>query len=87
VVTTRCAGTGNVSHGLAGCFGYRSGDTRYFYRQFMDDIIVLAQTRWHLRKAVRTVNQLKVAQAPDKTFIGVLPRVSIFWVIDLAKKD
>jgi len=37
----------------------------------MDDVIVLAKTRWHLRKAVRTVNQhfnqLKVAQAPDKT--------------------
>jgi RNA-directed DNA polymerase len=50
------------------------GDTRYFYRRFMDDVIVLAKTRWHLRKAVRTVNQhfhqLKVEQAPDKTFIG-----------------
>jgi RNA-directed DNA polymerase len=50
------------------------GDTRYFYRRFMDDIIILAKTRWHLRKAVRTVNQhfhqLKVEQAPDKTFIG-----------------
>jgi hypothetical protein len=50
------------------------GDTRYFYRRYMDDVIVLAKTRWHLRKAVRTVNQhfnqFKVAQAPDKTFIG-----------------
>ncbi|MFT6899374.1 MAG: RNA-directed DNA polymerase, partial [Paraglaciecola sp.] len=50
------------------------GDIRYFYRRFMDDVIVLAKTRWHLRNAVRTVNQhfnqLKVAQAPDKTFIG-----------------
>jgi RNA-directed DNA polymerase len=40
----------------------------------MLDVIVLAKTRWHLRKTVRTVNQhfnqLKVAQAPDKTFIG-----------------
>lgn len=40
----------------------------------MDDVIVLAKTRWHLRKAVRTVNQdfnqLKVEQAPDKIFIG-----------------
>jgi hypothetical protein len=33
------------------------GDTRYFYRRFMDDVIVLAKTRWHLRKAVMTVNQ------------------------------
>jgi hypothetical protein len=38
-------------------------------------------------KAVRTVNQhfseLKIEQAPDKTFIGVLKKDSIFWVIDL----
>jgi RNA-directed DNA polymerase len=44
----------------------------------MDDIIVLAKTRWHLRKAVKTVNQhfnlLKVAQAPDKTFIAKISR-------------
>jgi hypothetical protein len=44
----------------------------------MDDIIILAKTRWHLRKAVTTVNQhfnqLKVAQAPDKTFIGKVSR-------------
>jgi RNA-directed DNA polymerase len=50
------------------------GDTRYFYRRYMDGVIVLAKPRWHLRKVVRTVNQhfnqLKVAQAPDKTFIG-----------------
>ena len=43
-------------------------------RRYMDDVIVLAKTRWHLRKAVRTVNQhfnqLNVEQAPDKTFIG-----------------
>ncbi|PKG99501.1 hypothetical protein CXF95_09740 [Paraglaciecola sp. MB-3u-78] len=34
----------------------------------------MGKTRWHLCKAVRTVNQhfhqLKVEQAPDKTFIG-----------------
>jgi RNA-directed DNA polymerase len=50
------------------------GDPRYFYRRYMDDVIILAKTRCHLRKAVRTVNQhfnqLKVEQAPDKTFIG-----------------
>jgi len=49
-------------------------DPRYFYRRYMDEVIVLAKTRWHLRKAVKTVNQhfnqLKVEQAPDKTFIG-----------------
>jgi hypothetical protein len=54
------------------------GDPRYFYRRYMDDVIVLAKTRWHLRKAVRIVNQhfnqLKVAQAPDKTFIGKISK-------------
>jgi RNA-directed DNA polymerase len=51
-----------------------AGYTRYFYHRFMDDVIILAKTRWHLRKAVRTANQhfseLKIEQAPDKTFIG-----------------
>jgi len=54
------------------------GDTHYFYRRYMDDVIVLAKTRWHLRKAVRKVNQhfsqLKLEQAPDKTFIGKISR-------------
>ncbi|MDM8515627.1 reverse transcriptase domain-containing protein [Desulfobacterales bacterium HSG16] len=48
--------------------------TGLFYARFMDDWIVIAPTRWKLRKAVRTVNgvlnQLKVEQHPDKTFIG-----------------
>jgi len=48
------------------------GDTRYFYRRYMDDVIILAKTRCHLNNAVRTVNQhfnhLKVVQAPDKPF-------------------
>ena len=59
---------------LKGLDEQMAGDPRYFYRRYVDDVIVLAKTRWHLRKAVRTVNQhfnqLKVAQAPDKTFIG-----------------
>jgi hypothetical protein len=59
---------------LKGLDEQMEGDTRYFYRRYMDDVIVLAKTRWHLRKAIRTVNQhfhqLKVEQAPDKTFIG-----------------
>ena len=59
---------------LKGLDEQMEGDTRYFYRRYMDDVIVLAKTRWHLRKAVRTVNQhfnqLNVEQAPDKTFIG-----------------
>jgi hypothetical protein len=63
---------------LKGLDEQMAGDTRYFYRRFMDDIIVLAKTHWHLRKAVRTVNQhfnqLKIEQAPDKTFIGKISR-------------
>ena len=45
-----------------------------FYARFMDDILVLAPTRWKLRRAVRQVNtelaRLDLAQHPDKTFIG-----------------
>jgi RNA-directed DNA polymerase len=63
---------------LKGLDEQMAGDPRYFYRRYMDDVIVLAKTRWHLRKAVRTVNQhfsqLKVAQAPDKTFIGKISK-------------
>jgi hypothetical protein len=45
-----------------------------FYARFMDDWVILAPTRWKLRKAVRLVNEtlakLRVEQHPDKTFIG-----------------
>jgi RNA-directed DNA polymerase len=63
---------------LKGLDEQMEGDPRYFYRRYMDDVIILAKTCWHLRKAVRTVNQhfhqLKVEQAPDKTFIGKISR-------------
>ena len=40
----------------------------------MDDVLVLAPTRWKLRAAVRTVNRvlapLDLEKHPDKTFIG-----------------
>lgn len=40
----------------------------------MDDIVVLAPTRWKLRQAVRVVNQtldsLQLEKHPDKTYIG-----------------
>lgn len=49
-----------------------------FYARFMDDWVILSNTRWKLRKAVRCVNQmlakLKVQQHPDKTFIGLISR-------------
>ncbi len=45
-----------------------------FYVRFMDDILVLAPTRWKLRKAVKMVNEmlgcLRLEKHPDKTFIG-----------------
>ncbi len=45
-----------------------------FYVRFMDDLLVLAPTRWKLRRAVKAVNQvldgLDLEKHPDKTFIG-----------------
>jgi RNA-directed DNA polymerase len=53
-------------------------DSGLFYRRFMDDVIVLAPSRWKLKRAVRTLNQifgqLKVDKHPDKTFIGRVAR-------------
>ncbi len=53
-------------------------ETGLFYARFMDDWVVLAPTRWKLRAAIRLVNQtldeLKVEQHPDKTFIGRISR-------------
>lgn len=41
---------------------------------YMDDFLIFARTRWHLRKAVRQLNgmlaTLGFTQHPDKTFIG-----------------
>ena len=45
---------------------------------FMDDILVLASTRWKLRRAVGLVNQilgaLRLEKHPGKTFIGRIER-------------
>ena len=49
-----------------------------FSVRYMDDILVLAPTRWKLRQAVKVVNQglasLRLAKHPDKTFIGRIAR-------------
>ena len=49
-----------------------------FYVRFMDDWVVLAPTRWKLRRAIRAVNEvmasLRVEKHPDKTFIGRIVR-------------
>jgi RNA-directed DNA polymerase len=48
------------------------------YVCFMDDILILAPTRWQLRDAVKVVNQilgmLRLKKHPDKTFIGRIER-------------
>ena len=48
--------------------------TGLFFVRFMDDILVLAPTRWKLRRAVCVVNQtlaeLWLEKHPDKPFIG-----------------
>ena len=53
---------------------------RVFYVRFMDDILVLAPTRWKLRKAVEVVNQalgsLNLEKHLDKTFIGPIEQGS-----------
>lgn len=55
------------------------GDNKkVYYIRYMDDIIILAKTRWHLRGAIKTLNKvfnaLKLAQAPDKTYIGYIEK-------------
>ena len=49
-----------------------------FYARFMDDWVILAPTRWKLRRAVKRVNEilneLNVKQHPDKTFVGRISR-------------
>ena len=52
----------------------RMAELGCFYARFMDDWVVLAPTRWKLRKAIKAVNEvmaeLQVEKHPDKTFIG-----------------
>ena len=49
-----------------------------FYVRFMDDWVILAPTRWKLRRAIRAVNEvmaaLRVEKHPDKTVIGRVTR-------------
>ncbi len=55
----------------------------------MDDWVILAPTRWSLRRAVRMVNQtlheLRLEQHPDKTFVGRIERGFTFlgyWITE-----
>lgn len=49
-----------------------------FYIRYMDDILIMASTRWKLRRAVKRLNEnltaLKLDKHPDKTFIGKIDR-------------
>lgn len=51
-------------------------EVKYF--RYMDDILILATTRWKLRKAILALNQtfdgLKLAKHPDKTAMGRVER-------------
>ena len=44
----------------------------------MDDFLILTKTRWHLRKAIKKLNQFfnqfSIVQHPDKTFIGKIDK-------------
>lgn len=52
--------------------------TKCFYIRYMDDILILAPSRWRLRRAIAAMNQqleaLGLTQHPDKTTIGPLAR-------------
>ncbi|WP_373226772.1 reverse transcriptase domain-containing protein [Enterobacter cloacae complex sp. ESBL7] len=53
---------------------YFSEQSGMYYARYMDDVVILAKTRWQLRRYVRALNQFfnagDVEQHPDKTFIG-----------------
>jgi len=68
---------------LIGAFFLTELDTRcqqdgLFYVRYMDDILILVPTRWKLRRAVKTLNEifntLKLEKHPDKTFVGRIER-------------
>ena len=48
------------------------------YFRYMDDILILAETRWKLKKAIqvlnRTFDELKLSKHPDKTSMGRVER-------------
>ena len=52
--------------------------TGLLFVRYMDDVIVLAPTRWKLRRAVKLVNEvltgLRLEKATEKTFIGRVER-------------
>ncbi|TAK61889.1 reverse transcriptase domain-containing protein [Methylobacter sp.] len=55
-----------------------SGRPDVYYLRYMDDILILTQTRWQLRRAVKALNQtfnrLNLKRHPDKTYIGKIDK-------------
>ena len=55
-----------------------SACTQLVYVRYLDDFLVFAKTRWHLRKAVKQLNEFFTfygfEQHPDKTFIGKIDK-------------
>ncbi|MEJ2767201.1 reverse transcriptase domain-containing protein [Mycetohabitans sp. B46] len=60
------------------------------YVRYMDDCLLFAKTRWHLRRAVKQLNQFLVSYEfkphPDKTFIGKVDK-SFDWMGCLFNAD
>lgn len=52
----------------------KNGRPGIYYARYMDDIVILAHTRWQLRRQVRALNgffnEAGFSQHPDKTFTG-----------------
>ncbi len=76
---------------LIGAFFLRELDeamvaTGMFYRRYMDDVILLAPTRWKLRRAVKRLNNYFPSwgwkSTRTKPLLGELKQVLIFWVIN-----
>jgi len=56
--------------------GFKQDDL--FYVRYMDDVLILTQSRWRCRREVKQLNeafnQLKLEKHPDKTFIGKIEK-------------
>ena len=63
-------------------------DVKYF--RYMDDILILAPTRWKLKRPVRVLNEtfaeLKLEKHPDKTAMGRIEKGFDFLGYHFAQK-
>ena len=68
----------------------RMAELGCFYVGFMDDWVVLAPTRWRLRKAIKAVNgvraDLRLSNTPIRRLLGGLHGGLIFWGIGLRRR-